>query len=246
MDFLNLHLLCGLHQQLSKYFSAAHAKGIPGPLMRLTGCELGLRTRAQLPGVGRNLFDHMAVSQWWRLRESEKGLAVGSPKFMQPSYAKGTPMDWIVTQSVPQEDVRKALMADGEEYDGVNGLLGSNRSLTEAFIVYAGANLENPRIPMDGSHITSTVVGLLPTSRGSITLTSNSFLDPIRIDPNYNASEVDRCVLRSGIRSVMKALLGTREGQMIVQDETVAADEKPLSSGSADEEINDRIATRGK
>ena len=208
--------------------------------------KYNIQCLVDLPGVGRNLFDHMAVSQWWRLREPAKSLAVGSSNFMKPSYIKGTPLDWVVTQTVPSEDIQRASTADGDESDEVNGLLSSSRSMTETLVVYAGANPETPQIPMDGSHITTTVVGLLPTSRGSVTLTSNDFRDPPQIDPNYNATQVDRCVMRSGLRSLMRALLDTKEGQMIVQDETVAANEKPLSSGSTDEELNERISARGK
>ncbi|KAL8729124.1 MAG: hypothetical protein Q9166_004955 [cf. Caloplaca sp. 2 TL-2023] len=215
-----------------------------GPTEDLT--RLGIPTVIDAPGVGKNLMDHLAVDQWWKLRNPQGGLALGSPDFGKPSYAKGAPLDWIVTQSVPQEGLHQALAMDGRQLVSSHPLLTSPRSFVESLVVYVGANANLPTVPMDGSHITSTVIGLLPTSRGSVTLTTSDPAAPPRIDPNYNATEVDRFVMRAGIRQILKVLLDTEEGQAIIDGETVREDQSPLTSESTDDQIDKRVRGGGR
>ena len=205
-----------------------------------------ITVKVDAPGVGKNLFDHMAVPQWWKLRNPQAGLAAGASNFLKPSHAKGTPVDWMVTQGIPPEGLKNALIKDGEETNYGHPLLASNRSFTESFVVYAAANSENPTIPLDGSHITSTVLALLPTSRGSVVLTSSDPDIPPLIDPNYNATEADRYVTRTALRKMMEVLLDTKEGQAIIQDETIGEGQKLLTSTSSDQELDERIKERGK
>lgn len=206
----------------------------------------GIDVAIDAPGVGKNLIDHMAVAQWWKLRDPQAGLALGSPKFGKPAFLKGTPMDWVITQSVPHEGLKEALNMDEGKTENSHPLLVPTRSFTEFLLVYVGANAASPSIPMDGSHVTSTVVGLLPTSSGSVTLTSTDSTVSPRIDPNYYATEVDRYVMRSGLRKMMEVLLDTKEGQAIVEGETVGEGQSPLTSKSRDDQLDERIKERGK
>lgn len=206
----------------------------------------GIPAVIDAPGVGKNLFDHMAVAQWWKLRDPQAGLALGSPNFSKPSFVKGYPLDWVVTQSVPHEGLKMALTMDDGQIEKSHPLLTPPRSFIESLLVYAGANATSPSIPMDGSHITSTVVGLLPTSRGSVTLASTDSTASPRIDPHYYATEVDRYVMRSGLKKMMEVLLHTKEGQAIVEGETVGEGRSPLTSASSDEQLDERIKERGK
>ena len=206
----------------------------------------GVTVVIDAPGVGKNLIDHMAVAQWWKLRDPQAGLALGSPDFSKPNFIKGTPMDWVVTQGVPHEGLRSALIMDDGRLEDSHPLLGPTRSFTESFVVYVGANANSPSIPMDGSHITSTVVGLLPTSRGSVTLQSTDPRISPLIDPNYYATEVDRYVMRSGLQKMMEVLLDTKEGQAIVEGETVREGQPALTSTSSNDQLDERIKERGK
>lgn len=215
-----------------------------GPVQELE--KLGIATVVDIPGVGKNLMDHMAVAQWWKLRDPQAGLSLGSPDFFKPSFAKGTPMDWIATQSVPRDGLEKALHIDGENAKDSHPLLNPKRSFIESFVVYVGANATLPTIPMDGGHITSTVIGLLPTSRGSVTLASLDPADAPLIDPNYNATEVDRYVMRSGLKKMMKVLLDTKEGKAIVEGEAVGEGQTVLTSTSSQDQLDQRIRERGK
>ena len=206
----------------------------------------GITALIDSPDVGKNLFDHMAVAQWWKLRNPGEGLALGSPNFNKLAFAKGTPMDWVVTQSVPQEGLKKALAMDEGRTEESHPLLSPVRSFTEFLVVYVGANKSVPTIAMDGSHITSTVVGLLPTSRGSVTLAS---IDPAAsplIDPNYNATEADRYVLRWGLKKMMEVMQDTQEGRTIVEGETIGEGQSLLTSASSDDQLDERIRTHGK
>jgi len=211
----------------------------------------GITALIDAPDVGKNLIDHMAVAQWWKLRDPQAGLALGSTNFSKPAFAKGTPMDWVVTQSVPYEGLKKALLVDEgntEEgnIDNSHPLLTPTRSFIEYLVVYVGANATDPTIPMDGSHITSTVVGLLPTSRGSVTLASSDPAASPHIDPNYFATEIDRYVMRSGLKKMMEVLLDTKEGQAIVDGETVGEGRLSLNSASSADQLDERIKERGK
>lgn len=93
-------------------------------------------------------------------------------------------MDFIATQSVPTAGLKAALEKDEGPVADNHPLLHPPRSHIEAYVIYAGANKEDPVIPMDGSHITTRVMGLLPWSRGTVTLSSNDPADNPIIDPN--------------------------------------------------------------
>ena len=198
------------------------------------------------PHVGQGLHDHMSVAQYWRLRNPEAGLSLGSPKFNNPAFAKGTPLDWIVTQTVPHDGLKQALAKDEGRVDDSHSYLNPTRSHTESLLVYAAANAAKPVISMDGTHVTTTVLGLVPTSRGSVTLESADPAAAPRIDPNYYATEADRYVMRTGLRKMMEVMLDTIEGQALVEGETVAEDQSALNSRSSDSELDERIKERGK
>jgi choline dehydrogenase-like flavoprotein len=99
---------------------------------------------------------------------------------------------------------------------------------------------------MDGSHVTAVVMGTLPTSRGSVRLASSDPSAAPLIDPNYYATEADRYVMRAGLRQVTEAFLNSKEGQALVESETVAEGETPLDSNASDSELDKRVASRGK
>ncbi|KAL1963927.1 hypothetical protein VTN77DRAFT_7733 [Rasamsonia byssochlamydoides] len=160
--------------------------------------------------VGRHFHDHPAVSQWWKLKHPEKGLAVGSPAFNDPALLKGLPLDFVVTQPVSKDGLRKALAKDDPSSDpDAHPLVSVQHGHVETYVVYAARNPENPKIPMDDTHITTAVVCMLPTSRGTITLADKDPRSAPLIDPNYFATEADRYVLCEGLRKVREVLRET-------------------------------------
>ena len=193
------------------------------------------------PQVGKNLFDHFAHFQFWKLRHPEKAHAMGSPLWIDPAYFKGMPYDWVVNEAVPSDLLSSALQADGEK-DPQCPLLHPSRSHYEISILYAGVGLP---VPMDGSLVTSSIMLLLPTSRGTVSLASTSPNDPPIVNPNYYATYTDRAALIQGTRRVMQALSETSAGRSVVDGEFAPPGLAPLSVASTDAEIDARIRNTG-
>lgn len=195
-----------------------------------------------VPGVGQNYHDHLSMRQWWKLRNPEAGLAVGSPKWLNPAYLKGNPFDWAACQQTPSSKLRVALEIDGS-IEKNKHLLLSKCYHAETLIAYVpvGAVQSSVQIPFDGTHIASIVVGMLPTSRGAVKLASTDPLDAPLIDPNDYATEADRCSMREGVRQILRLMLETSEGKAIVEDNVPAPGLKKLSLASTDEVIDAHI-----
>ncbi|KAI4112767.1 MAG: hypothetical protein LQ338_008275 [Usnochroma carphineum] len=195
--------------------------------------------------VGENLHDHLSGTLYFKLKHPDKGLAIGSPLFPEkaPDFKKGNPIDWIVTLSIP--DTSRAVHADDIPVD--HAMAAKRRGHVEFFISYApiaaSAFFDHS---LAGTHISTPILGLLPTSRGSVTLSStDANADPI-IDPNYLDTEMDREALRTGVRAVLRTMLDTTHGRTIVEEETPPPGQPRLSSSSTDEEIDKRVAAIGR
>ncbi|KAF4635110.1 hypothetical protein G7Y89_g2998 [Cudoniella acicularis] len=196
--------------------------------------------------VGHNFHDHLGFTQWWKLRRPEEGQSIGTPLWTNPAFFVGLPCDWNVLEQTPSEVLKKAIEADGETVEG-HPYLAPDFSHSETLVVYApaGAQIAGVDIPMDGTYITSAVLGFVPTSRGTITLATTDPLAPPVIDPNYYATEVDRAVMRTGIRQVNKLFLETSEGREMVEGEVAPEGFEALKLDSKDSEIDTRIKRGG-
>jgi choline dehydrogenase-like flavoprotein len=208
--------------------------------------EHGIEQLVDSPEVGKNFHGHMCVSQWWELLEPEKGFAVGSPNFNYQSLEKGFPGDWCITQTMPHDGLKAALAKEEEVVTDSHPLLSPPRSHTESFLLYVAENKADPIVPTDGSHVTTTVMTMLPTSRGTVTLASRDPAAPPWIDPNYYATEADKYIVRTGLRKIMEQMMETKEGKAMVKRQTVAEGRKQLSPKSSDEEIDELVRDRGR
>ncbi|KAI9036834.1 GMC family oxidoreductase [Aspergillus affinis] len=199
----------------------------------------GLTAVVDAPEVGRNFHDHFSFNQWWKVKNPEQGLSLGTAQWSSPAYGLGLPCDWNATVQTPRADLERALKIDGESVDG-HPYLAPDFAHAETLIVYApaGAQISGVDVPMDGTHIGTAVLGMVPTSRGRVTLASADAQTPPRIDPNYYATEVDRAVLRATIRQVAKVLTGTLEGQAIVEGELARPGFAAIQENSSDEAID--------
>lgn len=188
--------------------------------------------------VGHNFHDHPSVSQWWKLKEPSDGLAVGSAGF-NAKELKSLPLDFVVTQPVPLDGLKAALVKDGN-VENINNhpLLTRQLGHVETYINYVAFNPENPKIPLDGSHITSGIVCMLPTSRGIITLANKDPTSAPLIDPNYASTEVDRYMLREGLKKLYRVMQHTPAGQATIEGQTVTEGYLPISLDISDEEID--------
>lgn len=211
-----------------------------GPAEELKSHRIPLILEA--PGVGQNYHDHLSIRQWWKLRNPEAGLAVGSPKWINPAYAKGSPVDWVLYQQTPLNKLHSALELDGAAEDNQHLLL-PKICHTETLIVYMpiGAAQAGVQIPIDGTHITTVLVGSLPTSRGTVKLASADPSSRPVVDPNDYATEADRCSMQEGVRQIFRMILGTSDGREIVEDSVPPPGCPKLALASTDEEIDAHI-----
>jgi choline dehydrogenase-like flavoprotein len=194
------------------------------------------------PEVGANLFDHFALFQIFRLKNPQRGLALGHPALAGPEFEKGLPVDWVVNEALPTPLLQRALADDGDLADA-EGLGQTGRTHVETLILYhplAGS------VPVDGTLISTSVMLTLPTSRGMVGLASSSAADAPLIEPNYLSTSVDLAALVHGVRRLLQCLTCTTAGQGVVETEVVlGSGTKPLTAHSTYEEIEDRIRAVG-
>lgn len=191
-----------------------------------------------LAEVGQNLFDHFAVYMAFRLRDPSQNLALGSPGWQNPSFFKGLPYDWVVSEGVPQIVLEKH--PSGPEF--------ASRNLSEVLTIYVPPGI--PGILIDGSHIATSTMLLLPTSRGTVSLNSSSPKDPPRIQPNYLSTALDRDVLKHAARRTVDMVLGTKSLEKYVVSETPPSGPGleglvPLTVDVSDGVLQERIERSG-
>ncbi|OBT48310.1 hypothetical protein VE00_01255 [Pseudogymnoascus sp. WSF 3629] len=206
----------------------------------------GITTVVDLPAVGTNLFDHLMLFRYWKLRHPEKGLSIGSLLFGGPNYEKGGPVDWLVTAPIPTAPLMAALEKDEGQVSDDHPLL-QNRSHLEMNLLYAAMASETQglAVPMDGNSIMTFYMGCLPTSRGTVTLGSSDPAAPPFIDPNYYATEADKHVMREGFRMHSKLMFDTPEGKELVVEEHTPPGHAVAGLDASDEQIDERIKLGG-
>lgn len=196
------------------------------------------------PDVGQNLYDHLELAQYWKLKVPSKGYALGSdnPLFANPEFGLGVPVDWVVTTTVPRDGLVEAITADeGCPPPAEHALLATERSFLEYITLYVGGSASDPVVPLDGTHICMTIVDLLPTSKGHVTINSTDPADPPVIDPHYLSTEVDRYVWRTGLRTAARLFLDTNTGKSFIDQETPPDGFEPISLNSSDEYLDARV-----
>ena len=193
------------------------------------------------PGVGRNLFNHMNVKQFWKLRHPEIGASVGHPEWTNPAFKGANPLDYIVLHTVQGDGLKAALAGEDPNVTDDHHLLNRDRCHVETFVQYAAISKGDPQINPDGSHIQTVCLNMLPTSRGTVTLKSWNPKDLPVVDSNYFATDFDKHVVREGLRKVQQVFLDTPAGKEMIIEETHPSNVKPISSSSTNEEIDARI-----
>ncbi|KAI7972321.1 hypothetical protein EIK77_003392 [Talaromyces pinophilus] len=147
------------------------------------------------------------------------------------------------TQSAPKEGLLKALSAD-KNATPERHAVALQQGHIEIYIMYLALNEGDPLIVPDGTHITTSTMCMLPTSRGSIRLKDANPESLPLIDPNYLATETDWYVLREGLRKVYEVLRETEVGRELIVSEAIEQGGRQVSSESTDEELNDLIRRR--
>ena len=239
----------GKHYHGKEIICAAGSYRTPQLLMlsgigpKNTLSQLNIPVLADNSEIGCNLFDHLELTQYWKLRDPSAGYALGSnnPIFTQPQYGLGVPIDWVIKTDVPKDGLAEALAADGHaSLPDKHPLLRSKRAVMEHLVVYAAASPADPAIPLNGSHIASTLVHLLPTSTGSVSINSADPTSNPVINPQYLSTEADRYAWRMGLRRTAQLFLGTDAGQSLVESETPPDAFRPIRLDSPDAYLDAR------
>ncbi|KIY02456.1 uncharacterized protein Z520_02595 [Fonsecaea multimorphosa CBS 102226] len=223
-----------------------------GPAIELN--KANIPTQLDLPGVGQNFHDHLLIGFAFRLKDPSLGLAMGGAAgpWADPAYQMGLAADWVVTENVPRSFLEEAVKEDiandpsrGED-DYAVSLLDHRAAHLETIVVYvpSGPPITNLHVPFDGSHVGAVVGVMSPTSRGRIGLSSASALDPPAIDPNYNATSVDRALFRYGVRRVLKAVHDSMSD--VIESENPPPSLEALTDRSSDSAIDARVRSEAR
>ncbi|KAI1469344.1 putative GMC oxidoreductase [Daldinia caldariorum] len=201
----------------------------------------GIPLLHESPHVGENLHDHYAIHLAYRLRNPSLGYAFGSAGFQNPAFLKGLPWDWVANQSLPEEILAK------NQHEAKPGW--GKRNVYEVFDAYVVPGI--PGIPIDGTHISTSTMLLLPTSRGKVTIRSNSPTDLPSVRPNYLSTQLDRDSLIQAVRTTIKVMTATESMKPIVVGESPPIKEgleglTPLTVDTSDEAILERLQLTGE
>ena len=157
-----------------------------GPAQELGA--LGIPVKLDLPGVGKNLQDHLNVNI---LQRATPGITLDSK-----SRGLGTIMptlEFLLRRTGPGT----SNVAEAGAF--VISALGAATPDIQYHFIPAQV-IDHARKQLDGHGITLHACCLRPQSRGEIRLASRDPLQPAVIDPNYLASDYDRKILIDSIR----------------------------------------------
>lgn len=198
------------------------------------------------PAVGKSLYDHGAVTQFYRIHNPEKALCAPALIGADPTYLQGFPTDYIIAESAPSSLLAPTLSKDDPSTSSsdlsTHPHLFPPRSHYEILPMYAPTEvpLTNMNIPLDSSIISIGILNLLPTSRGSVTLATTSPTDPPLIDPNYYTTETDRCIMRAALRRNIAAF-SSPAAKEVVKEEVPPEGYPALTINSTDQELDARV-----
>ncbi|MGE8061194.1 choline dehydrogenase [Pseudomonas sp. NPDC089547] len=150
--------------------------------------EHGIATKVNLPGVGENLQDHLECHIQIETKEP-----VSLNKELQPHRMLWAGMQWF--------GFKKGVAAVNQCH--VGAFLNSSPTTPHPDIQFHffPVFFDKNWIPVSTTYGYRIGVGpMRPTSRGNVRLRSNKVSDPLRIDPNYMATEEDWRVMREAMR----------------------------------------------
>ena len=116
-----------------------------------------------------------------------------------PAYLKGFPVDWVAIAQTPIEELRAALAMDGSLEDNRHLLNEEVGHIEYVFVYGVVPGQGGALIPLDGSHINTEAIEILPTARGTVKLASSDPQGSPVINSNDYTTEADETIIRSGI-----------------------------------------------
>ena len=186
----------------------------------------GIEVVHDLPGVGRNLQDHVDCVLAWECTKPVTLYRDLRADRLALSVARGLLFGEGIATTFPYE--AGAFLKTRPELAAPDVQLHFMPALEKT----ANLHFPNPfrRTPAEANHGLTVRVGpLVPESRGTITLRSADPADPPRIQPNYLASRADRETMVAGVRIVRDVIgqpaLAAYRGREIVPGAEVRSDE---------------------
>ena len=157
-----------------------------GPAAELR--TLGVRVALDLPGVGKNLQDHLNVNI---VRRAKRGSTLdGKSRGLKPI---GVALEFLLYGTGPGT----SNVAEAGAF-AMSGLGAATPDIQYHFI--PAQVVDHARTIMDGDGVTLHACCLRPQSRGEICLASSDPLQPPIMDPNYLAAGYDLKILIDGLR----------------------------------------------
>lgn len=150
--------------------------------------EHGIKCAVNLPGVGENLQDHLECHI-----QMETKVPVSLNRELQPHRMLWAGMQWF--------GMKKGVASVNQCH--VGAFLNSAPTTPHPDIQFHffPVFFDKNWIPVPTTYGYRIGVGpMRPTSRGSVKLRSTNVADPLRIDPNYMATEEDWRVMREAMR----------------------------------------------
>ena len=148
----------------------------------------GVAVVLDLPGVGKNLQDHLNISI---IQRATRPITLDGKARGLASLAVA--LQWLLLRTGPGTTNAAEAGAFAVSNHGA-----ATPDIQYHFIPAQVVN--HGRTPIDGYGVTLHACCLRPQSRGEIRLTSADPLQPAVIDPNYLAADYDRKILIEGIR----------------------------------------------
>jgi choline dehydrogenase len=149
---------------------------------------LGVRVAHDLPGVGKNLQDHLNVNI---VQHAVKGIALdGKGRGLAPVAVA---LQFLLFKTGPGT----SNLAEAGAF-AISNPTAATPDIQYHFI--PAQVVDHARTAMDGEGITLHACCLRPQSRGEIRLASTDPLQPPVMDPNYLAADYDLKILIAGIK----------------------------------------------
>ncbi|KAI3335245.1 choline dehydrogenase [Ustulina deusta] len=169
---------------------------------------------------------------------TEHGIPIVHESPQKPEFLNGFPWDWVASQPLPEDIITRNKA--GQDL--------KKRNFYEIITAYVPPGI--PGIPVDGTHIATSTMLLLPTSRGTVSIRTNSPNDPPRIEPSYFSTPIDRDALIHATRQTVRVITATEAMKPIVEGESPPSGNgldglQPLNADASDELIEERIRLTG-
>ena len=166
------------------------------PQLLLSGVDLGSPRYSARPRSPCPRADSARSFLYWELKERGSAMdADPDAKLSAPQFYLGLPADWMENEH--ETSVLSAAQQDGADDVSRRHLSHPERCHTEIFFAYVPAGPGARKYKPDGKTMTSMILSISPTSRGSVTLASaDPSANPI-IDPNCYATEADHVAIRT-------------------------------------------------